>query len=337
MKAEFVSAGLAVDYTPDAAVTAGDVIALGTGRVGIAVNDIAAGALGSLAVTGVFKVQKINAQLNQWALVYWDEDGNPYNRTAGTGCLTGVSGGNIPAGIMLATAAATDETGTILLFAAPAITATILESLSAAIADPGDGGAIPVATSGNVQIVTAGAETRTLAIPTFVGQILLLQMKTDGGDAVITVASAIDEAGHLTITLDDVGDYVLLVGVQAGAAKAWRVAASMGVDWTIADPGNAGAIPVLSSGQCPLTSGAQAETRTLANPTHADQVLTIVHSVDGGGNITITAAAAINAAGNNTIVMGDAGDTLVLRAIQVGADLRWRVIISDGCALSTVG
>ena len=54
----------------------------------------------------------------------------------------------------------------------------------ATIADPGASGAIPVTATGRVAIVTAGAETRTLAAPTIVGQRLLLYMKTDGGDEV---------------------------------------------------------------------------------------------------------------------------------------------------------
>jgi hypothetical protein len=34
--------------------------------------------------------------------------------------------------------------------------------------------------------------------------------------------------------------------------------------------------------------------------------------------------------------MGDAGDTLELSAITVGAALKWRVVVNDGCSLSTV-
>jgi hypothetical protein len=92
----------------------------------------------------------------------------------------------------------------------------------AAIVDPGDAGAIPVTNSGTVALVTEGAETRTLAIPTFVGQEITISMKTDGGAGVVTVASAFNEAGNNTITFDDPGETVILRAVEVGAALAWR-------------------------------------------------------------------------------------------------------------------
>lgn len=98
-----------------------------------------------------------------------------------------------------------------------------------AIADPGDAGAIPVTRTGQVAITTAGAETRTLAIPTFAGQRLTLSMDVDGpGDAVVTVAAAFNQTGNNTITFNDVGDTVELVGVQVGGALVWRVVVNDG-------------------------------------------------------------------------------------------------------------
>lgn len=93
----------------------------------------------------------------------------------------------------------------------------------ATIADPGNAGAIPVTASGRVAIVTAGAETRTLAVPTIVGQRLLLYMKTDGGDAVITSAAAFNQTGNNTITMNDAGDSLELVAIESGANLRWRV------------------------------------------------------------------------------------------------------------------
>ena len=104
----------------------------------------------------------------------------------------------------------------------------------------------------------------------------------------------------------------------------------------IADPGNAGAIPVTQSGTCLLTSGASAETRTLAVPTSLGMTLDLVHTVDGGGAITITVAAAINQTGNNTIAVQDAGDFLRLVSVRVGANYRWKLIVNDGATLTTV-
>lgn len=109
-----------------------------------------------------------------------------------------------------------------------AIAEIYLKGVPAAITDPGDAGAIPVTRSGNVAITTAGAETRTLAIPTFVGQDLTISMDVDAGDAVITVAAAINQTGNNTITLDDAGDTVKLVGVQVGGALVWRTVVNDG-------------------------------------------------------------------------------------------------------------
>jgi len=103
-----------------------------------------------------------------------------------------------------------------------------LADLSDEIADPGDAGAIPVVSSGRCNIVTAGAETRTLAIPTFEGQTLLLNMKTDAGNAVITAASAINATGNNTITFADTSDTLLLVGINNNGTLAWRVVSSDG-------------------------------------------------------------------------------------------------------------
>ena len=62
-----------IDYTPAAAVTAGDVIQLPDGRAGIPATDIAAGRLGSVQVTGVFKCTKTaDIVLLDGGPVWWD-------------------------------------------------------------------------------------------------------------------------------------------------------------------------------------------------------------------------------------------------------------------------
>jgi len=95
------------------------------------------------------------------------------------------------------------------------------------IADPGASGAIPVTEGWGVcSIVTAGTETRTIAIPQRVGQRISLAMKTDGGNCTITVASPINEAGNNTLVFDDVGEYIALEAIEAAAVLAWRVLAN---------------------------------------------------------------------------------------------------------------
>lgn len=100
------------------------------------------------------------------------------------------------------------------------------------ISDPGDGEAIGVDKSGYVNLVSAGAETRTIAAPTFVGQLLQLNFQTDGGDCVITVATTVNQTGNNTLTFADAGDHLLLQAGQSGANLRWRVVANDGVALT---------------------------------------------------------------------------------------------------------
>ena len=72
--AQFVHDGKSIDYTPGADVTAGDVV-VQEDLVGVAKLDIASGALGALAVTGVFDFPKtagVGEAIAAGAKVYWD-------------------------------------------------------------------------------------------------------------------------------------------------------------------------------------------------------------------------------------------------------------------------
>ena len=221
-QANYVQEGVSIDYTPGSAVDAGDVVVIGD-SVGIAKLDIAANALGALAVEGVYDIVHTNAAIADRADVYWDADGNPYGGTAGTGAASTDSTVGPYIGRAVAAAGATDATVRVKL-----ISMQERANITNRIADPGNAGAIPVTKSGHVEIVTAGAETRTLAVPTFVGQELLVVMKTDGGDGVITVAAAINQTGNNTITLNDAGDTVRLMGIKSGSNLRWRVVVNDG-------------------------------------------------------------------------------------------------------------
>jgi len=72
--AQFVHDGKSIDYTPSADVTAGDVV-VQEDLVGVAKLDIAADALGALAIDGVFDFPKATgggSAIAAGALVYWD-------------------------------------------------------------------------------------------------------------------------------------------------------------------------------------------------------------------------------------------------------------------------
>lgn len=80
-----------------------------------------------------------------------------------------------------------------------------------------------------IPLVSAAAETRTLAAPTKAGIVVHLVCQTYVGDIVLTTASAYDQAGSTTITFNTAGDYVTLVSVPLAAAYVWRVTGFDGV------------------------------------------------------------------------------------------------------------
>lgn len=226
MQATYRQAGGSIDHTPVSAVDAGDVV-LVNGHVRIAKGDIAANTLGALATCGVFDVVKDNSDVADGGALYWDADGDPVGGTAGSGAFTGTASGNTFAGYAIEAAGTTVGVVAMQLVNIPSAL-IVNNAIAGLIADPGNGGAIPVTKSGYVPIVTAGSETRTLAAPTFIGQELLLYIKTDGGTCVITVASAINQTGNNTITLADVRDVIRLVCIESGSSKVWHVVSSDG-------------------------------------------------------------------------------------------------------------
>jgi hypothetical protein len=165
---------------------------------------------------GLIEYAKVSAQA--WLggeNIYYD---------AGQDKFTTASGGNTLAGIAYQPAANPSATGFVYL--CPFLVGT--NELENVIADPGTGLAIPVTASGVCEITSAGAETRTLAIPTRVGQKLVLVVDVDGGSCVITSAQPINQTGNNTITMNDVADFIELTAVKVGAALRWRVVANDG-------------------------------------------------------------------------------------------------------------
>lgn len=76
-EAYFVNQGESVDYTPTAAVTGGQVLQLVDGRAGIAMVDIAAGALGSLQTCGIHEVAKTATMVVlKGSRLFWDHSAN---------------------------------------------------------------------------------------------------------------------------------------------------------------------------------------------------------------------------------------------------------------------
>jgi hypothetical protein len=99
------------------------------------------------------------------------------------------------------------------------------------IKDPGDNGAIRVPHGGHLicYMTTGGADTRTMGAPRWPGQCATLNLNVDGGDAVVTISSTVNQTGNNTLTFADAGDHIKLEGVLKTGALQWRVVANDGV------------------------------------------------------------------------------------------------------------
>lgn len=107
--------------------------------------------------------------------------------------------------------------------------------------DPGTGVVIPYIRWGQVvplTIAASASETNTLAAPLAAGQLLTIFASSvgSGGSRVITVASAYDDAGSTTITLNAVDEYVTLHSVPVGSdTYEWRVVDASGFAFRTTD------------------------------------------------------------------------------------------------------
>lgn len=106
MDSQYIQAGDYWDYTPSSAVAAGQVVLLNA-TVTIAPRDIAANADGSLALSGIWKVQKTTGEA--WAA------GEPLYWVAGTSKFTTTASTNKKAGVASKAAASGDTTGYLAL------------------------------------------------------------------------------------------------------------------------------------------------------------------------------------------------------------------------------
>lgn len=116
MIARYVQKGDSIDYRPNEFVSAGNVVVIAD-LVGIARLDIESGTLGSLAVVGVFDIQKVAGAIPTGSTLYWD---------AGANKATLVSGSNHYLGKAIAASDAGDETVRVLLNAPYSLATTFV-------------------------------------------------------------------------------------------------------------------------------------------------------------------------------------------------------------------
>ena len=79
--ASYLQGDCLLDYTPSAAVAAGDVVVLND-LVCVAPLAIAANKLGAVAVEGVFELPKASGAIGQGAIVYWDSTNSNITTTS---------------------------------------------------------------------------------------------------------------------------------------------------------------------------------------------------------------------------------------------------------------
>lgn len=88
-----------------------------------------------------------------------------------------------------------------------------------------------------------------------------------------------------------------------------------------------------------IETGAADEVRYLPVPEAAGLSLTVVFSVDGGGDVDITQDSNVKFTSGgiaNTKLTGEnAGSVVSLVSVQIGAVLSWRIVNNDGFTLGT--
>lgn len=86
-ESKFYQTGEALDYTPTAARTAGQIVQA-EGKAGSCIDAIAANQKGAVQVKGIHRVRKKQEAMEYGNVIGWDEDGDPYGGMAGTGAAT---------------------------------------------------------------------------------------------------------------------------------------------------------------------------------------------------------------------------------------------------------
>lgn len=124
---------------------------------------------------------------------------------------------------------ATSSTEAVTIYQTDVLPSTVARQYSAAIADPGNAGAISVKQSGVCAMTSAGAETRTLAVPSFIGQEISLIDDTHVGNIVVTVAAAVNQAGNTILTFGAAEDACTLKAMTVGGSLVWRIMGNDGV------------------------------------------------------------------------------------------------------------
>ena len=106
--ANFFQEGDSIDYTPVAAVAAGEVVQIYDGRAAVAPTAIAAGVKGSVSVAGIYKVLKTASEIHvPGQRIYWDESASTAT------CVPSITAGDFWIGTCVEDIAASSATTTV--------------------------------------------------------------------------------------------------------------------------------------------------------------------------------------------------------------------------------
>jgi hypothetical protein len=172
------------------------------------------------------------------------------------------------------------------------------ESFSQAVelVDPGASGTISVnRTPCVVKLISAAAETRTLARPTRVGAQVTLQFKTDGGDITLTVTGGYNTNGDTTYTFSAVGQFVQFVSIEYGGTYYWRKVADY-------NDGNNTPTRLVSLTTTPVTITAASHANRTIVLNKADALACTLPAATGTGNVYTFIVGTTASGGSYTIV-----------------------------------
>lgn len=153
--------GEAIDYTPNSAVTAGDVVIVGN-RVAVSTNAIAASVQGSVYVRGVVQLPKITGAIAIGDPVFWAAAGTPVTGDASSGAASNTGTGTY-AGICTKAALSGDARVAVDLNAPSKDEIPGSASTAAAGSTTSDAGVLPEGTS-RVYLTTAADDTKGVRI-----------------------------------------------------------------------------------------------------------------------------------------------------------------------------
>lgn len=317
------SLGDAIDYTPGSAVTAGDVVLVGTIPM-IAISDIEASVQGSLATSGVWKVPMANGALSAGDAVYWDADGSPNSGTASSGAATGTATGNNLMGAAMYDAGASDTYVYVMLTAAKrttsiagSVTADDITGSDATLAIAG----VSAAQGGLVSVTGGTSSTGGNA-----GGAVSLVGGTPGATGVGGAASVAGGAGGAT---SGTGGAVSIAGGAGTAGNANGGAVSV-LGGNAHGSGTDGVLSLGTSNTSAINIGASSILTRNAGYSQVNGNAAVTATVGGGTTGLIPAGASFV-----TVTSDNADKQISLPAATVGDVIRI-LVGATGCELISV-